>query len=102
MAHKRRPSTPRHNLLLITEYHTKALEQNTIQTYAVCLNYTQTNDNKFIQSTLKITNLKLSTKEYNHDKDILTNIPTMQIQAPESKIYDQNGKYLATITTKRL
>ena len=88
MTHKRRPSTPQHNLLLITGYHTKGLEPKTIQTYAICLNYTQTNDNKFIQSTLKITNLKLSTKEYNHDKDILTNIPTMQIQGSESKVYD--------------
>jgi hypothetical protein len=66
------------------------------------LNYTQTKDKKHIHPPLKITNLTTSTQECNPDKDIITNKPTIQTSASESQIYDQNGRFLATITTERL
>lgn len=91
-----------HNLLLIAQYHTKALKHKTTQAYATYLNHTQTKDNKFIHPPLKITNLTIFTLECNPNKDILTNNPTIQVLVLESHIYDQGGNYMATITTEKL
>ena len=88
-----------HNLLLISQYHKKNMEHNTTQTYASYFNYTQPKDNKFIHPPLKITNLTLTTQESNPDKDINFNQPTIQIQANEAHIYDQQGKYIITLNT---
>ena len=86
-----------------TKYHIETLKHKTIQAYATYLNHTQIKGNKFIHPpSLKITNLKISTQECNPDRDILVNKPTIQIQDLESHIYDQDGNYMATITTNRL
>ena len=111
MAHKRKPHHPNnilldHNLLLITQYHMRTLKHKTTQTFDKYLNHIQTKDNKFIHPPLKITNLKISTQDRNVDKDILNNKPTIQTPNSETNsethIYNQNGNYMATITTKRL
>ena len=91
-----------HNILCLTQYHTKQTETNTTLKYASCLNHIQSKDNKFIHPPLQITNLKLSIQECNLVKDIQTNQPTIQIQDSEANIYDQQGNYMATITRERL
>ena len=78
------------------------MEQKTIQTYANCLNHTQSKDNKYIHPPLEITNLQLSIQECNPDKDIQVDTPTIHIQELEANIYDQRGNHIANITTKHL
>ena len=73
--HLLRPQPPS-PITIPQNQHTKAL-----QTYASCLNHTQSKDTRYIRPSLQITNLKLSTQECNHIKPILANRPTIQVQA---------------------
>ena len=91
-----------HNLLLITQYHNASIGQTTAEKYATYLTHTQTKDKRFIHPPLKFTNLKTHIQECNPDKNILVNEPTIQTNASEADIYDQNGNHVVTLTIERI
>ena len=107
MAYKIRPPTPDnilldHNLLIITQYQ-NIKKRKTSHSNICQLPQLHSNKRQKIHSPpLKIINLKTYIQECNPDKNIITNKPTIQVQALESNIYDHNGRYITTITTDRL
>lgn len=59
-------------------------------------------DTKYINPSLDIPHVNISTKECNPHLDIKTNHPTIQITLTLAHIYDETGTHVGILTIKRL
>jgi hypothetical protein len=95
-------TTPNHNIPPLIHYYKTKQHQYYSTLLLKHFHPTQPKDTRYITPELFLPLVHLSIQECNHDKDIITNTPTIAIQHEQAHIYDNIGLHLTTIPTLRL
>jgi hypothetical protein len=91
-----------HSLTILTQYYKTKKHQFFSNILKVYFSPLQIKDTRYIPPPLNLPLINISIHECNPKKDILTNIPLIQVQHNLAHIYNDTGTYLATIPLTRL